>query len=141
MAHRKSERVFADSVFWIALVNPHDPWAPSVEKALGAIEDRGIVTTEEILCEVFNALGAVRHLRELVIGLYADILGDDAIEVIEQTHESFVDGHELYVRRLDKKYSLTDCISMTHMRQQGIRQVLSNDKHFTQEGFEILMRD
>ena len=43
----------------------------------------------------------------------------------------------LYEQRLDKGYSLTDCISMNVMKQLNITEVLSHDKHFTQEGFTI----
>jgi predicted nucleic acid-binding protein len=38
-------------------------------------------------------------------------------------------------------YSLTDCISMDTMRQLGIAEVLTNDRHFEQEGFRALFRD
>lgn len=140
MAPRGSNPVFADAVFWIALANPRDPWAPSAERALEEIGGRGIVTTEEVLCEMFNALSAERHLRELAAGLYTEILADDGVEVIEQSHESLTQGQDLYVRRGDKRYGLTDCISMAHMRARRIRQALSHDRHFAQEGFELLMR-
>lgn len=32
---------------------------------------------------------------------------------MEQTHQSFIAGFRLYESRLDKGYSLTDCISLT----------------------------
>lgn len=35
-------------------------------------------------------------------------------------------------------YSLTDCRSMLAMRTLAISEVLSNDHHFTQEGFTVL---
>jgi hypothetical protein len=35
-------------------------------------------------------------------------------------------------------YSLTDCISMQVMRHEGLTDVLTNDRHFTQEGFHII---
>jgi len=41
----------------------------------------------------------------------------------------------------DKGYSLTDCISMIVMKQRGIIEVLTHDKHFTQENFRILFQD
>jgi predicted nucleic acid-binding protein len=44
-------------------------------------------------------------------------------------------------QRSDKGYSLTDCISMIIMRQMGIAEVLTHDKHFTQEGFSILFQN
>jgi predicted nucleic acid-binding protein len=44
----------------------------------------------------------------------------------------------LYEARPDKSYSLTDCRSMVAMRALGISEVLTNDHHFTQEGFTIM---
>jgi predicted nucleic acid-binding protein len=38
----------------------------------------------------------------------------------------------------DKGYSLTDCRSMAAMTDRGIREVLTNDRHFTQVGFTVL---
>jgi len=49
-----------------------------------------------------------------------------------------LDGLTLYEARPDKVYSLTDCISMQVMRREGLTDVLTNDHHFTQEGFHIL---
>lgn len=67
------------------------------------------------------------------------ILDSDEIAVIPQSHESFQGGPALYERRPDKKYSLTDCITMNVMRREGITEILTNDHHFAQEGFRRLM--
>jgi hypothetical protein len=64
-----------------------------------------------------------------------------AIAGTAKTHDSFLAGFSLYRNWLDKGYSLTDCISMQMMRQLGIAEVLTHDKHFTQEGFVILLTD
>ena len=61
--------------------------------------------------------------------------------VIAQSRESFHSGLELYRARPDKGYSLTDCISMRTMRREGITEVLTNDRHFEQEGLRALLRD
>ena len=53
---------------------------------------------------------------------------------------SFEAGLRLYEARPDKGYSLTDCISMQVMRREGIREVLTFDRHFEQDGFRILFR-
>lgn len=52
--------------------------------------------------------------------------------------QNILNGLELYGQRLDKGYSLTDCISMVIMKQMGIEQILTRDHHFIQEGFTIL---
>jgi len=66
------------------------------------------------------------------------ILQADTATVIPQTHAGFLDALALYKARPDKGYSLTDCISMQAMRREGLTEVLTNDHHFTQEGFHIL---
>ena len=50
----------------------------------------------------------------------------------------FAAAPTLYEARPDKDYSLTDCRSMVALRALGISEVLSNDHHFTQEGFTIV---
>jgi hypothetical protein len=50
-------------------------------------------------------------------------------------------GLDLYATRLDKGYSMTDCISMQAMRREGLTDVLTNDRHFEQEGFRALFRN
>ena len=53
--------------------------------------------------------------------------------------QPFDAGLELYRRRPDKGYSLTDTMSMVICREHDIEQVLTHDRHFAQEGFEILL--
>lgn len=66
---------------------------------------------------------------------------DPTVRVIRQSHDSFVAGFELFRSRPDKGYSLTDCISMQAMRREGIGEVLTNDRHFEQEGLRAVFRD
>jgi hypothetical protein len=57
------------------------------------------------------------HTRRLACRLVREILNDPEIEVVSQSHESFLAGLALYERRPDKHYSLADCISMNVMRK------------------------
>ena len=41
--------------------------------------------------------------------------------------------------RQDKTYSLCDAVSFVLMRERGIREALTTDKHFEQEGFQRLL--
>jgi predicted nucleic acid-binding protein len=66
-------------------------------------------------------------------------LSNPGVIVRPQTHQSFLDAFALYKARPDKAYSLTDCVSMEAMRQQGITDILTRDSHFAQEGFTILL--
>lgn len=68
------------------------------------------------------------------------IMASPQVKVIEQSRETFLSGLEFYQKRLDKEYSLVDCVSMTHMKMLGITEVLTHDEHFVQEGFVTLIR-
>ena len=134
-------RVFADAVYWIALANPRDQWHPQALKASQGLQGAEIVTTEEVLVEFlayFSGFG--RLMREGGVRYAESVLGDPGIVVLPQTHQSFLDGLSLYKARPDKGYSLTDCISMQAMRSHGIIEVLTNDHHFAQEGFVVLLK-
>lgn len=78
-------------------------------------------------------------MRQTVAGITNDILEDSNIEVVPITHDLFLSSLALYEQRPDKGYSMVDCISMIVMRKRNISEVLTHDKHFTQEGFTILL--
>ena len=131
------KRVFADTFYWIALSLPGDAACARAEQVMD-----DVVTTEEVLTEYFTFFCASpEYLRREVTRNVEAILSDPAVRVIEQSHDSFVAGFELYRARLDKGYSLTDCISMQTMRREGIAAVLTNDVHFEQEGFRAVLRE
>ena len=69
------------------------------------------------------------------------ILQDPDIVVIEQSHATFDEALGLYGRRPDKHYSMTDCSSMCLMKNNQMVDVLTNDRHFVQEGFNVLLSD
>ena len=99
-----------------------------------------MVTTDEVLTELLDGLAQRgTHLREAAAQAVRTILRDRRATVHPQSRESFLAGLGLYEQRSDKGYSLVDCISMTTMRRQRISEVLTNDHHFIQEGFKIVL--
>lgn len=58
--------------------------------------------------------------------------------VLPADRELFLLGIDLYDERRDKAYSHVDCMSMLVMRANGIDHVLTNDHHFSQEGFTLV---
>jgi predicted nucleic acid-binding protein len=132
---------FADTFYWIALCNPRDQWHERVRTFSRELTDYQLYTTEEVLTEFLTFFGESRpRTRGRVARFARTVLADENVTVMAQTHESFMSGLDLYESRLDKHYSLTDCISMQVMRREGLTDVLTNDRHFTQEGFRILFR-
>jgi uncharacterized protein len=68
------------------------------------------------------------------------LMTDPTVLVVPQSRTSFLARLELYRSRPDKGYSLVDCISMCTMHKEGITEVLTNERHFEQEGFRALFR-
>jgi predicted nucleic acid-binding protein len=133
--------VFADTLYWGAVLHPFDQYRAQVIRAREALGSIGLVTTDEVLTELLDGLAQRgSHLREVAARAVRTILSDRRVTVHPQSRESFLAGLRLYERRKDKGYSLVDCISMTTMRRQKISEVLTNDHHFMQEGFRIVLR-
>jgi uncharacterized protein len=134
--------LFADTFYWIALADLADA---SHQRAVAlTAERRGslIVTTDEVLAEYLTFFAAAPEpIRRKAVINAQRILEAPGVEVIPQSRASFLSGVALYAARTDKGYSLTDCISMATMRKKGLSEVLTNDRHFEQEGFRALFRN
>ena len=101
-----------------------------------------IITTDEVLCEYLAFFAGARPaLREEAGRVVAGLMDDPDVRVLPQSRQSFFAGLQLYRDRPDKGYSLVDCISMETMRREGLNEVLTNDRHFEQEGFRALFRN
>ena len=64
------------------------------------------------------------------------------LKVVPQSAETFAKGLELYRSRMDKGYSLVDCVSMNTIAERRLTLVLTSDRHFEQENsrYVALMR-
>jgi len=98
------------------------------------------LTTSYILAE-YTALAQIRKIpREQIIVFSQNILNDEEIEIVWIDEELHIKAVELIKERRDKNYSLCDAVSFIIMRQRGIAESLTTDKHFEQEGFIRLLK-
>ena len=132
-------RVFTDTFYWYGLANRRDQWHPLVLQAKTAVSDAEIVTTHEVLTEFLAAMSGDSLFRAAATTLVDALFRDVAIIVLPQSRKTFLDGYALYRNRPDKGYSLTDCISMNACRAEDVTEILTNDHHFAQEGFIVLI--
>jgi predicted nucleic acid-binding protein len=133
--------IFADTFYWIALADSADS---AHRRALTLTAERAtsrIVTTDEVLTEYLTFFAtAPEPSRRGAAEVVEDLLTSSIVRVVPQSRESFRAGLQLYRARPDKRYSLVDCISMQTMRREGLTDILTNDRHFEQEGFRALFR-
>jgi len=132
-------RYFVDTFYWVALSDPRDQWHTRDLTFSRSLSDYQLYTVDEVLSEYLTFYSASSpHVRDDAVQTVRHILHDPHVTVMPQSHASFLDALAFYASRLDKQYSLTDCVSMQAMRREGLTDVLTNDHHFTQEGFRIL---
>jgi uncharacterized protein len=129
-------RVFVDTLYWVAITHRKDHWHQAAVTISRTLTGCQLVTTDEVLA-AFCEAGP--HLRKRAAALVRNLYRKTTVTVHPQTRDTLLTGLTLYETRLDKGYSLTDCISMETMRQEGITDILTHDTHFTQEGFTILL--
>jgi predicted nucleic acid-binding protein len=130
--------VFADTVYFLALLNPADQWHVCA-RDLSAQPPGALVTTEFILMEVGDGLS--RPADRLRFARLLELLrAQPDVEIAPASHQLFAQGCELHAQRPDKDWSLTDCTSFIVMKAKGLEAALTADHHFAQAGFSVLMR-
>jgi uncharacterized protein len=131
--------VFTDTYYWIAVLNTNGEDYKQVIQFGQANPNLKMVTTEPVVDEVLNFFSSKgAFFRGRAFSLSERIASDRTIQLISHDADIRQAALALYCDRLDKGYSFTDCYSMIVMQELGIIEVLTHDKHFTQEGFTIL---
>jgi predicted nucleic acid-binding protein len=133
---------FADTFYWVALTSTDDPAHERAMALSRSLTPEKLITTDDVLCEYLAFFADARsHVRFEAGEIVAELIEDPDMRVVPHSRETFLDGLRLYRARPDKGYRLVDCISMQTMRREGLTDVLTNDRHFEQEGFRALFRD
>jgi predicted nucleic acid-binding protein len=134
------KEVFVDTHYWIAIANPKDQWHEAAKIARNVLGNVKLVTTDEVLIEFLSGLSSYgTALRAQGAKIVRAILDNPSVSVVPQSRPSFLNALAFYESRKDKQYSLVDCISMVTMTSRSITDVLTHDRHFSQEGFNVLI--
>ena len=133
--------VFADTVYWIAMIRPEDVLGDAVVEATSELGSYHLVTSEMVLVEVLNffARGGDRA-RNAAVEAVRRLENDSRVEIVAQTSAQFAKAVDRYGSRLDQSWSLVDCSSFVLMEERGIRDALAHDVDFVQAGFNALLR-
>ncbi|MXX52880.1 MAG: PIN domain-containing protein [Dehalococcoidia bacterium] len=133
---------FADASYWIALITSTDKFHELAVEYATLLENEEILTTQMVLNEVLNPRsGTNRQGRIAAVEMVDRILEDPRVVVIPQTAGQFEEAFNLLRNRADdKEWSITDCASFLTMWQRGTWNALTNDHHFRQAWFAVLLR-
>ena len=130
--------IFIDTSYFLALINSRDKYH-EVAKEAAAHAAPPFVTSEAVLFELGNALARPPQ-RNLAIQSLQQIRADPNIEIVHIDPDLFAQTIAFYRARPDKGWGLTDCSSFVIMRQRGLFEALTADKHFEQAGYTSLLK-
>jgi len=135
-----SDTLFLDSAYAIALAAPDDELHPKAVALAGVLRSRNLkmLTTDAVVFEIGDALSKPKF-RQSAIELISSLFADPRIEVVPMTPVSFQRTFDLFQRRPDKGWGMTDCLSFIVMEDRGVREALTADEHFEQAGFVALL--
>jgi uncharacterized protein len=130
--------VFADTYYFPALLDSDET---RHAEAFDATQDTllRIVTTEWVLAEFADAYCHPNDRADFV-SFYRSLVNNPRVKIIPADTLLFQRGVDLFEQRRDKNWSLTDCLSFISMRDEGLTEALTGDKHFEQAGFTALLK-
>lgn len=132
--------VFVDSAAFYALLDRddkyHRPARTQWEEALSV--QRRLVTSSWVFVESF-ALVQSRLGMDALRVLHDEIL--PAVEVIQVDSEVQAAAAQAVMAADRRRLSLVDCSSFQIMRQMEIRAVFTFDRHFVEQGFEVVPKE
>jgi len=133
-----------DSCYVIAVVSRNDQHhdkAMTLSKEIQRLKTLGkyrFVITRGVMLDIGLRLSKP-HQKPKSIDILNAFSFDDAVEIVEITESLYDKGFATYCSRLDKKWSLPDCISFVVMQERGITEALSTDQDFEQADFIPLL--
>jgi len=132
-------RYFVDTWFFIAFLDKSDADFDAARRIARRLQDAEFFTHDGVLMEVLTYFSAFGEFwRREAAALVRDVFSSRRYKVAEVPRHVVEDALHMYERRLDKQYSIVDCISMRLMVRRELTHVLTNDHHFQQEGFTVV---
>lgn len=110
------ERVFADTGYWIALLNPRDDLHKKASATSHDCNPNQIVTSEMVLTEFLNSFSDYGPSpRQAAARAVESLRGSSGVITFAQTTQLFERALRRYQEMSDKSWSLTNCASFLIM--------------------------
>lgn len=132
--------VLIDTAAWISLIDADDNLHSTAANILQQLNQQKarLTTTEFVLFEVADAFCKPKT-RGTVIAYLNGLRRMRHLNIIPLSQSLHDDAWDLYCRRSDKSWGLTDCTSFIVMEQEQISEAFTSDRHFEQAGFTKLL--
>jgi uncharacterized protein len=134
-----AREVFFDTSGFFALLDSADPQHARAIDWMNS-ERAGFrpVSTEWVIGETCTLL--VARKRPHLVSQFLDQLDDSSALLLINPDDSLVRSAKIFIRRqADQGYSFVDGLSFCVMKERGIREALTTDKHFRKAGYTPLL--
>lgn len=136
--------IYVDSGYFIALLDSTDGAhvnAFRLHDTYYTDPNFQFVTTRDVLNEVLAHFSrSIPESKQGAASFAKDLFANPKYRIVVANDPEYLQALNLYENRLDKRYSMVDCLGMTLMHEQNIHLVFATDRDFEQEGFNNLMR-
>lgn len=110
------------------------------QEAIQAYQAAHVRLTHGYVLAEFVALAQARRIpRPAALEFVTDLVANPDIETVWAGEVLHGKAMALLQARPDKTYSLCDAVSFVLMRERGVHEALTTDRHFEQEGFRKLL--
>jgi predicted nucleic acid-binding protein len=134
-----NKRVFVDTSFIIAILNPKDQYNNIAQKLVKDLfQDHDVWISEAVLFELGNAFSKTN--RDVVSRFISNLRRSPYVNIVWGNEALFQQALTLFTQHQDKNWSLTDCLSFIIMKENALTIAYSSDHHFEQAGFQYLLR-
>src|SRR5713101_4517611 len=96
------KQIFADTGYWIGLVNPRDQTHQKVMKITRELSSVRLLTTEMVLVELLNSFGD-SPFRRAVASMVLKLRNDRNVRIVPQTREQFESALRRYKRSEERR--------------------------------------
>lgn len=134
--------VFLDTNGWLALLNASDALHVSAIEAwlaVGQSQNR-IVLIDWVIAETGNGLARAKATSRFGEAVQR-VLESPRAEIVFVDQPLLEQAIQMYHQHADKSWGLVDCVSFLVMRNRGITDAFTCDRHFEQAGFRRLLGD
>ncbi len=132
--------IFLDTSGWLGLLNIKDVKHAQANTTWLELGNRGchIVLTDWVIAETGNGL-ARTQIRDRFADAVDRIWTSPNVDIVIVDELLLAESVNYYRRHADKSWGLVDCASFLVMRDRGIADAFTSDKHFEQAGFHCLL--
>lgn len=126
---------FVDADFYIGIYNKKDAHYSHCLAIKETLKE-DVITSFEVINEVVTKLSY--YLTKKVALQFLEDIKNQKIPIIFPDHSLFSIAKDIIKQIKTKHVSLTDCMNMAIMKEKDIKKILSFDKIYEQNGFELV---